>query len=130
MDTTRDYKSFESCLYILRKENIAPKESEPVVEKRLRFKVYNKLLHFLQSEQAKKKISMNLKSMLLSSNAFYQKLLECKEAGMTRLEFSHYFYSHEEQTTLMSMPVYKDNIDNALRQINKLKSVNYVVPFK
>jgi hypothetical protein len=71
MSTTKDYKSFDSCLYLLREENVDIGSDEPVVAKRLRFKLYNKLLHFLQSEQAKKKVSMNLKAMLLPSNAFY-----------------------------------------------------------
>src|SRR5207244_9988865 len=94
--TKNEYKSFDSCLYFLKEETIAAEDAEPTTAKRLRFKIYNKLLHFLQSEQAKKKISMNLKSMLLPSNAFYQKMLKCEEAGVSRLEFSHYFYSFEE----------------------------------
>ena len=71
-------------------------EEEPLMLKKTRFKIYNKLLHFLESEQGKKKISMNLKGLLSCSSEFYQKLLECFESGLSRLEFSHYFYSFEE----------------------------------
>jgi putative component of toxin-antitoxin plasmid stabilization module len=63
-----EYKSFLSCLYFLEKNQVG--------DKSLRFKIYNKWLHFLQSEQAKKKVSMNLKTLLLGSNAYYQKHLK------------------------------------------------------
>jgi len=46
-------------------------EDNPDFRKQLRFKIYNKWLHFLQSEQGKKKVSMNLKGLLLGSNSFY-----------------------------------------------------------
>jgi len=40
---------------------------------------------------------MNLKAMLLGSNAFYQKHSEAMDEGISRLEFSSYFYSFEQQ---------------------------------
>jgi len=95
MELTHDYPSFESLFTLLKKYNYGT-EDEPLMLKQTRFKIYNKLLHFLESEQGKKKISMNLKGLLNCSSEFYQKLLECFEFGLSRLEFSHYFYSFEE----------------------------------
>lgn len=95
MDTTRDYSTFESLFTLLNKTNYGTTK-EPQVLKQTRFKIYNKLLHFLESEQGKKKISMNLKALLNCSSPFYQKLRECFDYGVSRLEFSHYFYSFKE----------------------------------
>ena len=83
MPTTRVYKSFDSCFQFLLNDNEG--------NKRLRLKIYNKFLHFFQSEQGKKKISMNLKALFLCSNAFFEKVLRCLKEGMSRLEFSQYF---------------------------------------
>lgn len=93
--TKNEYKSFMSCFYLLTKKNYGS-EDEPDLRKNLRFKLYNKWLHFLQSEQAKKKVGMNLKAMLVPSTSFYKKMQECELAGITRLEFSSYFYSFKE----------------------------------
>jgi len=95
MELTHDYPSFESLFTLLTKHNYGAEE-EPLMLKQTRFKIYNKLLHLLESEQGKKKISMNLKGLLNCSSEFYQKLLHCFESGLSRLEFSHYFYSFEE----------------------------------
>jgi hypothetical protein len=95
MDLTRDYPTFESLFTLMNKHNYGSEE-RPVMRKQLRFKIYNKLLHFLESEQGKKKISMNLKALLKCSSQFYQKVLACADNGISRLEFSHYFYSFEE----------------------------------
>lgn len=95
MELTHDYHSFESLFTLLKKYNYGT-EDEPLMLKQTRFKIYNKLLHFLESEQGKKKISMNLKGLLNCSSEFYQKLRECFEFGLSRLEFSHYFYSFGE----------------------------------
>ena len=40
---------------------------------------------------------MNLKALLLGSNEFYQKHIKAMRCGITRLEFSAYFNSVEEQ---------------------------------
>jgi hypothetical protein len=50
---------------------------------------------------------MNLKAMMLGSNAFYQKLLQCINTGITRLEFSNYFYSYQEQVASMDATKYQ-----------------------
>jgi hypothetical protein len=67
MDLTRDYPTFESLFTLLNKRNYGTEEC-PLVLKQLRFKIYNKLLHFIESEQGKKKISMNLKALLNCSS--------------------------------------------------------------
>jgi hypothetical protein len=67
MDLTRDYPTFESLFTLLNKHNYGTEEC-PLMLKQLRFKIYNKLLHFLESEQGKKKISMNLKALLNCSS--------------------------------------------------------------
>jgi hypothetical protein len=67
MGLTRDYLTFESLFTLLNKHNYGTEEC-PLLLKQLRFKVYNKLLHFLESEQGKKKISMNLKALLNCSS--------------------------------------------------------------
>ena len=67
MSLTRDYPTFESLFTLLTKHNYGTEEC-PLILKQLRFKIYNKLLHFLESEQGKKKISMNLKAMLNCSS--------------------------------------------------------------
>jgi hypothetical protein len=111
MDLTHDYPSFESLFTLLKKEDYGT-EDEPLMLKQTRFKIYNKLLHFLESEQAKKKISMNLKGLLNCSSEFYQKLRECFESGLTRLEFSHYFYAFEESQKI-DVGKYQLRIDRA-----------------
>jgi hypothetical protein len=70
MELTHDYHSFESLFTLLKKYNYGT-EDEPLMLKQTRFKIYNKLLHFLESEQGKKKISMNLKGLLNCSSEFY-----------------------------------------------------------
>lgn len=95
MELTHDYPSFESLFTLVKKHDYGT-EGESLMLKQTRFKIYNKLLHFLESEQGKKKISMNLKGLLNCSSEFYQKLRECFESGLSRLEFSHYFYSFDE----------------------------------
>lgn len=70
MGLTHDYPSFESLFTLLKKQNYGTEE-EPLMLKQTRFKLYNKLLHFLESEQGKKKISMNLKGLLNCSSEFY-----------------------------------------------------------
>lgn len=99
MDLTHDYTTFESLFILLNKVNYGTEES-PLILKQTRFKLYNKLLHFLESEQGKKKISMNIKALLNCSSQFYQKLLQCSDFGVSRLEFSHYFYSYEESINI------------------------------
>jgi hypothetical protein len=73
---------------------------------------------------------MNLKAMFLSSNYFNQKLLECEDTGISRLEFSNYFYSQKDQIYGMKISDYQHRIDNALYKINESMSVNYYVSFK
>jgi hypothetical protein len=49
MDLTRDYPTFESLFTLLNKHNYGTEEC-PLMRKQLRFKIYNKLLHFIESE--------------------------------------------------------------------------------
>jgi len=70
MELTHDYPTFESLFTLLQKHDYGT-EDEPLILKQTRFKIYNKLLHLLESEQGKKKISMNLKGLLNSSSEFY-----------------------------------------------------------
>jgi hypothetical protein len=49
MNLTRDYPTFESLFTLLNKHNYGTEEC-PLLLKQLRFKIYNKLLHFLESE--------------------------------------------------------------------------------
>lgn len=49
IDLTRDYPTFESLFTLLHKQNYGTEE-HPMMLKQLRFKLYNKLLHFLESE--------------------------------------------------------------------------------
>jgi hypothetical protein len=51
-------------------------------------KFYNKIFHLIQSEQGKKKISMNLKGLINCSAAFFEKIDECISEGLSRCEFS------------------------------------------
>ena len=55
-----------------------------------RFKVYNKLLAFLQSETAKKGIGMNLQAVYYSSPQMYSALHESLDEGLCRIEISYY----------------------------------------
>jgi hypothetical protein len=70
MEPTRDYPSFESLFTLLQKHDYGT-EDEPLMLKQTRFKIYNKLPHFLESEQGKKKISVNLKGLFNCSSEFY-----------------------------------------------------------
>jgi hypothetical protein len=78
--TNNEYKSFSSCWYFLKDNEDGSKD--------LRFKIYNKIMQFLQSEQGKKAISMNLKALFMCSNSFYQKIKDAFQEGISRLEFS------------------------------------------
>jgi len=49
MGITRDYHTFESLFTLLDKHNYGTEEC-PLMLKKLRFKIYNKLLHFIESE--------------------------------------------------------------------------------
>ena len=46
---------------------------------------------------------------------FILEITENMESRLSRLEFSHYFYSFEEQKILMDVQVYQNTIDNALK---------------
>ena len=73
---------------------------------------------------------MNLKSLLLGSNGFYQKHLKAMKQGITRLEFSSYFYSYKEQTQNINVQLFQQRIDDALTQINLAPAkINYIVTF-
>ena len=91
MELTYDYSSFKSLFTLLKKHDYGAKEGSLVL-KQTRFKIYNKLLHFLELEQGKKNISMNLKALLNFSSEFYQKLRECFDFGVSRLEFSLFLF--------------------------------------
>jgi hypothetical protein len=97
LSKTRDYKSFATCVQLTDCEGS---------KRKLRFKFYNKPAHWLTSEQGKKKVSMNLKAMLLCSNISYQKYLECENAGMSRIEFSCYCDSVTEQIQRMNVATF------------------------
>ena len=62
MSLTRDYRSTPTCFQL----------NDDVNDSRLKF--YNKLVHFVESEQAKKKVSSNFKSLLYPSDDFFEKL--------------------------------------------------------
>jgi len=49
MELTHDYPSFESLFTLLKKHDHGT-EDEPLMLKQTRFKIYNKLLHLLESE--------------------------------------------------------------------------------
>ncbi len=74
---------------------------------------------------------MNFKSLLLGSNAFYQKHLKAMDQGITRLEFSSYFYSHEEQKQGINVSLFQQRIDHAFTQVVSLSNrLNYRVSFE
>ena len=50
--------------------------------------------------------------------------------GITRLEFSSYFYSYKEQTQNINVQLFQQRIDDALTQINLAPAkINYIVTF-
>jgi hypothetical protein len=61
--THDEYTSIDSCFQFLNHAKGGKKE--------LRMKFYNKIFHMIQSEQGKKKVSMNLKALFKCSAAFY-----------------------------------------------------------
>ena len=78
--THDEYTSIDSCFQFLKHCKGETKE--------LRMKFYNKIFHLIQSEQGKKKVSMNLKAVLKCSAAFFEKVDECIHEGLSRCEFS------------------------------------------
>ena len=78
--THDEYTSIDSCFQFLKHNKGEPKE--------LRMKFYNKIFHLIQSEQGKKKVSMNLKALINCSAAFFEKIDECINEGLSRCEFS------------------------------------------
>ena len=87
MSTTRDYKSTPTCFHL--------------VQKGLRFKLYNKLVHFAESEQAKKKVSSNFKSLMYPSDEFFEKLEATFDVGLSRIEFSNYLCSRNNMAQIV-----------------------------
>lgn len=81
----------------------------------------------IQSEQGKKKISMNLKALLNCSAAFFRKIDQCIEEGLSRCEFSQYFHSAEEVKNLKFVDCIV-NLDNALEALNKVPQVYNTIP--
>ena len=49
------------------------------------------------------------------------------DKGITRLEFSSYFYSFKQQKEEMNINIFQANIDKAFNSINQLKDINYKV---
>ena len=50
--------------------------------------------------------------------------------GITRLEFSSYFYSHQEQVKGINVELFQKRLDNALKAVKKMDNINYKVSFR
>ena len=91
-------------------------------------KFYNKIFHLIQSEQGKKKVSMNLKALINCSAAFFEKIDDCIHEGLSRCEFSQYFYSADDLLEKLNFRECTSNLDKALEALNKVPSVYNTIP--
>ena len=50
--------------------------------------------------------------------------------GITRLEFSSYFYSHQEQVKGINVELFQKLLDNALTAVKKIDNIDCKVSFR
>jgi len=91
-------------------------------------KFYNKIFHLIQTEQGKKKVSMNLKALFNCSAAFFSKVDECIAEGLSRCEFSQYFYSLDDLSEKLKFDKCASNLDKAFDALNKVPTVYNRIP--
>lgn len=91
-------------------------------------KYYNKILHLIQSEQGKKKVSMNLKALINCSAVFFEKIDECIHEGLSRCEFSQYLNSTYDLSEKLNLNACISNLDKALGALNKVPQVYNTIP--
>jgi hypothetical protein len=71
---------------------------------------------------------LNLKALLNCSAAFFEKIDECISEGLSRCEFSQYFYSANDLQKKLKFNDCISNLDKAIEALNQVPSVYNTIP--
>lgn len=71
---------------------------------------------------------MNLKALINCSAAFFEKIDECINEGLSRCEFSQYFNSADDLSDKLKFNKCASNLNKALGALNKAPAVYNTIP--